>query len=288
MTAAYQFRISGFADEAGVTAQEQMDALEKNGVRLIELRSVDGKGILEHDEAALKALAEQFKSRGFSVSALGSPIGKTPIEEDFSAAQENFRKILRAAELFKAPYIRAFSFYMPQNKDPMPWAGEVVKRLGELVKMAEDRGIQFALENESGIFTDLPERCAYVLDRIPGLRMAFDPGNFIMNGADTLKAWRLLKNRTAYFHIKDGIAEPEKRNCPAGEGVGHIPEILKDAYESGFDNVLSIEPHLSYRSDLNKAQQFTVAANALKKILNDVFNAGLPETDVRALAGRGA
>ncbi|MDR1901162.1 MAG: sugar phosphate isomerase/epimerase, partial [Treponema sp.] len=242
----YQFKISGFADEAGVTAEEQMNALEKNGIRMLELRGVDGKGVLDHDEASLKTLAEKLKSRGFSVSAIGSPIGKTPIEDDFSAVLENFRKTLKAAEIFKAPYIRAFSFYMPKDKDPMLYAGEVIRRLKELVKRAEDQGVEYALENESGIFTNVPERCVYVLDRIPCLRLIFDPGNFIMEGADVLKAWELLKNRIAYFHIKDGITSPERRNCPAGEGIGHIPEILKDAYAAGFDSILSIEPHLFY------------------------------------------
>jgi sugar phosphate isomerase/epimerase len=275
----YQFKLSGFADEAGKTAEEQMDVLEKNGVYQIEVRSVEGKNILELDEKALGELAEKLETRGFSVSAIGSPVGKSPIEEDFSLTRSAFEKALKAAEILKAPYIRGFSFFIPQNSDPLQWAGEVVFRLSELVKVAEQRGLTYALENESGIFTDLPERCVYVLDRVPGLSLVFDPGNFIMNGASPLEAWGLLKNRTAYFHMKDGTRNP-RRFVPAGEGEGNIAEILKDAFSGGFEGNLSLEPHLKYLEGLSDAQRFTTAANALKRLLNKLFDAGLAELDV--------
>jgi sugar phosphate isomerase/epimerase len=279
----YQFRLSGFADEAGKTAEEQMAALEKNGIRRIEIRNVDGKNILELEEAELKALKEKLICRGFSISAIGSPIGKSPIGEDFSLVRSSFERALRAAEILEAPYIRGFSFFIPNDSDPMIWADEVVSRLSELVKAAEQRGVIYALENESGIFTNIPERCMYVLEKVPLLSMAFDPGNFIMNDASPLAAWPQLKKRTAYFHIKDGTRNP-KRFVPAAEGDGNMAEILKDAFESGFDGFLSIEPHLGYLTDLNDAQRFTTAANALKRLLNRLFNAGLEELDIKALA----
>jgi sugar phosphate isomerase/epimerase len=278
----YQFRLSGFADEAGKTAEEQMDVLEKNGVRQIEVRSIDGKNILELDENDLKRLAEKLDRRGFSVSAIGSPVGKSPIEEDFSLAKAAFEKALKAAEILKAPYIRGFSFFIPKDSEPMQWAAEVVSRLSELVKAAGQRGLVYALENESGIFTDIPERCVHVLDRVPGLSLVFDPGNFIMNNASPLEAWPLLKNRTAYFHIKDGTRNP-RHFVPAGEGEGNIAEILKDAFSGGFNGNLSLEPHLKYLEGLSDAQRFTTAANALKRLLNDLFDAGLEELAIEAV-----
>jgi sugar phosphate isomerase/epimerase len=172
---------------------------------------------------------------------------------------------------------------MPKDSDPMLRADEVVSQLSYLVEAAGQRGVVYALENESGIFTNVPERCVYVLDRVPLLSMAFDPGNFIMNNASPLEAWPLLKKRTAYFHIKDGARDP-RRFVPAGEGEGNMGEILKDAFEGGFDGVLSIEPHLGYLEDLNNAQRFTTAANALKRLLNRLFDAGLDEVDIKAMA----
>ena len=277
-----QFKISGFADEAGKTTEEQIKVLRINNIGNIEVRGIDGKNILDLNDAELRRLKNRLDENGIRVSAIGSPIGKTPVQEKFELTGAAFDKALIAAEILDAPYIRAFSFFIPKGGDPMQWADEVVLRLTELVKRAEEKGRRYALENESGIFTDIPDRCAYVLDRVPRLCLAFDPGNFIMNNAGPLEAWKLLKNKVAYFHIKDGTTEP-RRNVPAGEGEGYIPEILKDAYNSGFDSYLSVEPHLQHLENLNNAQRFTVAANALKEILNTVFDAGLDIVDLNIL-----
>jgi len=274
-----QFKLSGFADEAGKTAEEQMRVLSLNGIFSIEIRNIDGKNVLDLSEDELKALRKKFDEKGFSISAIGSPIGKTPIEADFSLAKAALEKALKAAEILNAPYIRAFSFYPPKETDPMQWADEVVFRLTELVNAAEKKGKRYVLENESGIFTDIPSRCAYVTERIPGLSLVFDPSNFIMNDADCLDAWNLLKKKVTYFHIKDATKNP-RRPVPAGEGVGYIAEILKDAYANGFDNFLSLEPHLGYMEDLNSAQRFTTAANALKRLLNNTLGASLKEVDI--------
>jgi sugar phosphate isomerase/epimerase len=230
----------------------------------------------------MRVLARKLWDKGFSVSAIGSAVGKSPIEEDFSGVLDSFRKALKAAEIFKAPYVRAFSFYLPGDSDPMRQADEVVSRLSEMAKMAAGQGLTYALENERGLFSNIPERCAYVLERVPQLRMAFDPGNFVLEDADTLTLWSALKPKVAYFHIKDG-SKKEKKFVPAGEGDGQMDKILKDAFDTGFKGVLSIEPHLGYLSNLNKAQQFTVAANALKTLLNRIFNAGLPLVDLNDL-----
>ena len=273
------FKLSGFGDESGNTIEEQIRVLQKNNINNIEIRNVNGKVIISYSDDELKLIKKQLDAGGIKVSAIGSPIGKTAIIEDFSLTLESFERAVMAAEILEAPYIRAFSFYIPNGEDPMKWADDVVSRLTELVKIAGLRGKKYALENESGIFTDIPERCAYVLNKIPEMCFVFDPSNFIMNNADTLEAWNMLKKRVTYFHIKDGTREP-RRPVPAGEGEGKIPEILKAAFSGGYDNYLSIEPHLKYMSHLNNAQQFTTAANALKKILNNAFNVGLELAEV--------
>lgn len=277
----YRFKLSGFADEAGKAADEQIRVLKLNGVQNVEVRNVDGKNVIDMSGAELRAFKAKLDAGGIAVSAIGSPVGKTPIGDDFAAAKAALEKALDAAEILGAPYIRAFSFFIPKESDPMQYADEVVKRLTVMTEAAAARKVQYALENESGIFTNIPERCLYVLERVPALRLAFDPGNFIMNNAAPADAWPLLKDKVCYFHIKDATKDP-RRFAPAGEGVGSITAILKDAFAGGFDNFLSIEPHLGYMEQLNDAQRFTYAVNALKKILNAEFNAGLELVDLNA------
>ena len=272
------FIFSGFADEAGISIERQMDILEKNGINMIEMRNVDGGHAIEKTDDELRILKEKLDKRGFSVSAIGSPVGKSPIEEDFAIAKAAFLKSINAAKSLGSKYVRAFSFFMPDGKDPMLYADEVIRRMKELIQIAEDNGIIYALENESKIFTDIPDRCLYIIEKIgsPSLKMAFDPGNFIMNNAKPFPdAYELLKKYIAYFHVKDAAAL-QRRFVPSGEGEAEMGKLLAAAYTDGFDGVLSLEPHLKYLEDLNDAQRFTTAVNALKKTLNSSLNAKLP------------
>ena len=59
---------------------------------------------------------------------------------------------------------------------------------------------------------------------------------------------------------------------PAGEGDGHIAEILKDAYASGYRGFLSFEPHLSVAgqySGFTGPDLFGVAVDALRKLASE-------------------
>ncbi|MCL2351916.1 MAG: sugar phosphate isomerase/epimerase [Firmicutes bacterium] len=260
--------LSGFADEAAVRAEDQMDVLEKNGVRHIEMRNVDGKHVLEHTDGELRALGAKLRERGFGISAIGSPVGKSPITDGFAPALELFKKAAGAALILGCRYVRGFSFYTPKGEDPWAYAGEALQRLGELVGIAEANGLVYALENESGLFADIPERIGYVFDNIrsESLAMAFDPGNFIFSGAEPVSAYEKLKKRVAYFHIKDARRGAE-HFCPCGEGDADMERLLAEAYGGGFSGYLSIEPHLGYMENLSDAQRFTAAADALKATL---------------------
>src|SRR6202041_591948 len=77
----------------------------------------------------------------------------------------------------------------------------------------------------------------------PLLRSAFDFANFVQAGEDPLVNWPLLKPYTVHIHIKD--AKKDGSVVPAGEGAGHLAEILKDAVASGYSGFFSLEPHLA-------------------------------------------
>jgi sugar phosphate isomerase/epimerase len=101
----------------------------------------------------------------------------------------------------------------------------------------------------------------------PKLRSAFDFANFVQVGEDPAKNWPLLKPYTAHIHIKDAKAGGQV--VPAGEGDGRIPEILKDAWESGYRGFLTLEPHLKVAGHSHGEtgpDLFKVAADALKAV----------------------
>ena len=60
-----------------------------------------------------------------------------------------------------------------------------------------------------------------------------------------------------YIHIKDAETLPEgkKRIVPAGQGEGHVAEILQELHTGGWEGFLSLEPHLVDFSGLAALEQ---------------------------------
>ena len=97
-------------------------------------------------------------------------------------------------------------------------------------------------ENEKGIYGDIPERCLEIHKAVPELKGIFDPANYVQSGADTLKAWDMLKYYIYYMHIKD--AKIDGTVVPAGMGDGNVEKVVKNFLEKG-GNSFTIEPHLT-------------------------------------------
>jgi sugar phosphate isomerase/epimerase len=261
--------LSAFADEISADLTEQIAALEQEGIRNIELRSVWGKGVLDLDHREQDTIQLALDDHEFYISAIGSPIGKIGIEDDFEAHLERFGKAIGMAHVFACDYIRIFSFYIPEGKDPASYRDEVMRRLQILADLAQEEGIILLHENESRIYGDTAERCKELIDTVdsPCLRATFDPANFIQVGQRPYKTCLpILKDDIEYFHVKDaklstGVVKP------AGEGDGQIAKILSEMIADGFGGFLSLEPHLKMG---DKKEAFHIAATALKKILRDI------------------
>ncbi len=75
--------LTGFADEISSDLEEQLDVLESENIRYLELRGVWGKNVLELNEQESLRVKSRLAARGFGVSSIGSPIGKINITDDF-------------------------------------------------------------------------------------------------------------------------------------------------------------------------------------------------------------
>jgi sugar phosphate isomerase/epimerase len=99
-------------------------------------------------------------------------------------------------------------------------------------------------------------------------RAVFDPANFVQSRENPLQTWPMLKPYTVHFHIKDARMGNGKV-VPAGKGDGHLAEILKDAYASGYRGFLSLEPHLAAHGQFcgfSGPELFATAVSALRKL----------------------
>jgi len=154
----HEFILSAFGDEIDSDITKQMDVLERNGVKYIEVRNVNGVNISDWKPADFREIMKQMKDRGFGVSSLGSPIGKIGIRDDFGPHLDKFRNTLEIAAVAETKYIRMFSFYVEQDKCA-EYRDEVLERWNAFVEAASGYDVTLLHENEHAIYGESPENC---------------------------------------------------------------------------------------------------------------------------------
>lgn len=274
-------RISGFADEIDSSVAVQLELLGKLGVKYVEFRSGDGIGVADYTIEQAKALKERLDAAGVKVSAVGSPIGKIMITDDFAPHFEKYKHVVELAKIFDTPYIRMFSFFIPEGEDPAGYRDEVLKRMAQFVEYAKEQNVILLHENEKGIYGDNAPRCLDLMQNFYGdhFKCTFDFANFVQCHQDTLEAYELLKDYITYVHVKDAQWDTHMV-VPAGQGDGHVKEIFGKLDAAGYEGFLSLEPHLAdfaaFKSLENNGSAlalgsgtlaFTTAHEALTKLL---------------------
>ena len=272
-------RLTGFGDEIAASLEDQLSFMEKLGIRALEARGVNGVNVSSLTEEQALEARKTLDAHGFEVSALGSPIGKSDIKEDFGKALDAFRHTLDVARILRAPAIRLFSFYVPDAAGD-EFGDESLGRLARFKEAAAGSGVTLLHENESGIFGETPEHCLRIARELcgDGFALIFDPSNFVQRGWDVMEAWRMLKPYVRYMHIKDSIRLPEGTDAHAvnphrvsGTGEAHLRDILADLKSEGYEGYLSLEPHLTNSTFVSgtKAGKWAAAALALQTLLDE-------------------
>lgn len=235
-------KIYAFADEASPQIDQQIIALNRNGLNGLEMRNVDGVNVSDITLEKAKEVKSKLDLNGLITWSIGSPIGKIDIEkDDFEAYKDKLKHTLEIANILDAKYIRMFSFFIPKDKVVSDYKNEVIDRLGVMYDISKDSGVSLIHENEKGIYGDVPERCLEIHKALPEIRGVFDPANYVQCGVDTMKAWDMLKDYIFYMHIKD--AKSDGSVVPAGQGEGNVKAIVSRFIAQG-GNAFTIEPHL--------------------------------------------
>ena len=247
-----QYLLSAFSDEYADSLPEQLDALERFGIPFIELRFIDGISISQLPKNRISDIKLQLADRGIGISAIGSPLGKIPLDGDLASHMDIARYTLVTAGALGAENIRIFSFYPPQGKTIRQCRGEVLDAMEAMLDIADEYDVVLCHENEAAIFGEGPEDCLDLIENFRGrLGCVFDMGNFALEGYEPYhRAYGLLKDHITYFHIKDALSAGAI--VPPGEGEAKIVEILR-AHKQNMkgDTFITLEPHLQTFSGLN-------------------------------------
>jgi sugar phosphate isomerase/epimerase len=279
------FTLSAFGDEIAPDLDEQLTTLNALDVGYLDLRGAWGTNVLRMDEDDLDRVNAVCEAHGVKVACLGSPIGKSPIEDPIDIELDNLRRIIEIGERVGCNRVRFFSFYPPDtstNEHYDEYVDLSVARIAKLVDLAEEAGFTMLLENEKGIVTDTLARCEAVVKAVdsPHLRFLWDSANFIQVGEERVveRGWPMLSDYIGYVHIKDAVMS-DGHVVAAGEGDGQLPELLSLLIEDGYQGFLSLEPHLKvagHSTGFSGAEGMTYAVNALRKVMDEV---GCNETE---------
>ena len=280
--------ISAFGDETATDFAEQLRILTDLDIRRIDVRAAWGVNCSAFDQRHIAAIQSLCAAHGVEVACMGSPIGKSPIDDPIDIESERLKTIGATARQLGTGNIRIFSFY-PQAHDAAALQ-QSIDRLGILTEIAAEHDLQLLLENEKGVVGDLPGRCLALMQAIdsPHFRFIWDPANFVQCGAaNQVDAWwESLHGYIGYIHIKDaklpadesGEGEARSEVTVAGAGDGQVAQLLAKLRNWGYAGVLSLEPHLleaRHSSGFSGADGMAMAVGALRDLM---AAAGIAET----------
>lgn len=277
--------LAAFADEAAVSLDGQIKALNENDIGYIELRGVDGKNVSQLSRDEIKTVKRRLDGAGVKVWSVGSPIGKTQIDDPFDAERERFLRALDAACVLQCRRMRIFSFY----HDNVPFGDglfdEVCDRLRYFASEAEECGVILCCENEKGVYGDTAERSFRIHEALPQIKVVFDPCNFAVCGEQVMPSYRQLEKYVDYLHVKD--CDENGVIVPAGRGICQIRQLCR-AYEQNGGEVITAEPHLFVFDGLSSLEKdgershvdgdaysspraaFDIAVSSIKNIITEL------------------
>lgn len=272
-------RISAFGDEIAVDFEEQLLVLKRLEIPLIDIRAAWGINCSQFTGDHIKKIKSLCAQHSIAVSCMGSPIGKSPIADPIDVESERLKTIGETAHQLGTGNIRLFSFY-PQGDVDDAATQLSIERLTILAEIAAENDLRLLLENEKGVVGDLPERCLQLMRAVESahLRFIWDPANFVQCGAveQVDRWWEELHPYIGYIHIKDARLADNSVTV-AGDGDGQLLELLTRLQATGYEGVLSLEPHLleaRHSSGFSGADGMEAAVSALRKLMAE---AGIAE-----------
>lgn len=269
-------QLSAFADEISPDLDEQIAVLHSENIHFIDLRSVWNINVLDFSDQQVSEIKQKLQAQRIGVAAIGSPIGKVPINSSFDEHLQRFERAITLAQSFATPYIRLFSFYPAQDTtiDTTAFRDEVIRRFQELTARARAANVILLHENEKDIYGDSIDHCVDLFQTIndPHLRNVLDPANFLQCAQVPYPdAYNALHPWTQYIHVKD--VKADGMLVPAGEGEAHWPQLLQQLRADGYDGFLALEPHLKAAGQFqgfSGPDLFRKASQALQKLLRDM------------------
>ena len=257
-------RLSGFADEAADTIDEQIAVTRELGWNSIELRTVNGANVVDLVQEQFQRLTELMAANAMTVNAVGSTIANwgSSIEEPETVALRAAERAIGRMHDLGTTLIRIMSWQVIRDGQGRAEADqrepERIRRLRALSELFVDAGITPVHENCANWGGMSPDHTLRMLEAVPGLKLVFDTGNPPLTEdfakpwpypyQSTRDYWNQIKQHVVHIHIKDSRHDPQsgdEQYCWPGEGDGDVAWLLRDLESIDYQGYLSIEPHMT-------------------------------------------
>jgi L-ribulose-5-phosphate 3-epimerase len=232
-------RLCVVSDEISQDLDSALVVCEQLGLHEVELRTIAGRNVVDHDPASLRAVRDALAAGGFGCPVIASPFLKTPPHQvDWDTLERSFE----VAHVMGAGMVRTFS-WLRAGAD-----AESGKRLVEVLARALERtdaaGLRLLLENEHACTVATGAEAAHVLRALPDDRfgLIWDPGNEARLGSTPYPdGYAQVRHRVVHVHVKD--AGRDGQWVRVGAGVIDYRGQLAALAADGFAGCLSIETH---------------------------------------------
>jgi len=268
-------RLSAFADEISADLDEQIAVLQRENLHHLDLRGVWNTDVLDLADQQVGAIKPALDASGIRVAAIGSPIGKVPVDVPLEEEIARLDRAIALAKIFDTPLIRIFSYYPPASHpdaQPAGYRDAMLANFRALIARAGEAGVTLLHENDSGLYGDTIARTVDVLQAIPDPHLAalLDPANYLLSGETPYPdGYEAVQSRLGYIHVKDardGVV------VAVGKGDGRFPELLRRMQADGYDGVFSLEPHLKSAGQFqgfSGLDLFSHASRAFQRLLRE-------------------
>jgi sugar phosphate isomerase/epimerase len=246
------FRFTGFADEAGRTLSEQIQATRRAGWKSLEARLLEGVNVCSISDAQFDAALSTLQSHGIQIAGFGSQIANwaRPITTDFQVDIDELNRTIPRMKKSGAAIIRCMS-YPNKDMERGEYKREVFRRLRHLAKIAGDAGVILGHENCNGFGGEGPAQTLELIAAVdhPAFKLIFDTGNNSLHDNTTDSTWNFynaVKEHAVHIHIKAAKPGPDGKfvTCYPDEDPVQL-RILRDLRQRNYDGWISIEPHIA-------------------------------------------
>ena len=231
-----RFHIGAVTDLFAAEVAEAAPLMRELGMQGAELRSIDGRSILEADRKPLERAIRALRGNGLEIVAISTPLLKCSLK-DWPEQSKLADRAFDAAAAAGSKIVRVFSGL--RESAPEKCFERVVDILQELADRAARRELVIALENDRACNIATAQETAGVLAAIDhsNLQVVWDPAAAYISGEKPFPTgYQMLDTgRIALVHAKDCTLDGHKPVWePLGGGdidwQGQIDALAEDGY----------------------------------------------------------